>query len=270
MTELDDASLPVVDTERPSSARIYDYVLGGKDNYEVDRRAAEQVTAAFPTVRTAARHNRFFMQRAIQAVAETGVMQFLDIGTGIPTEPNLHQVAQSVVPEARVVYVDNDPIVLAHARALLTGTPEGRTTYISADLAEPEKILTSPQLSETLDLDSPVALSLVAVLHFLSDDRNPHGAVETLLEALAPGSFLIASHITTDFDPEGMAKALDVYRQSGVYAQARGREEFTRFFDGLELWEPGVVSVNRWRAGIRPPAWHDAQVNCWGAVGRKP
>ncbi|MDR7171678.1 SAM-dependent methyltransferase [Nocardia kruczakiae] len=258
------------DAEAPSSARIYDYALGGKDNYEVDRRALEQVMEGFPTVRIAARHNRQFMHRAVGVLADAGVKQFLDIGTGIPTEPNLHQVAQERAPEARVVYVDHDPVVLAHARALLAGSPEGRTTFIQADLTDPEAILSAPELHETLDLASPVALSLVAVLHFLSAEQNPAGVLKTLLDNLAPGSFVIASHITADLDPEGMDRALEMYRRSAVYAQARTRDEFAAFFDGLELLDPGVVAVNRWRPGIEPPSWLDKQVNCWGAVARKP
>ncbi|MCX0271753.1 SAM-dependent methyltransferase [Nocardia zapadnayensis] len=253
----------------PSSARIYDYVLGGKDHYPVDRDAAEKVVAAFPTVRVAARQNRNFMQRAVNEITAAGVTQFLDIGTGIPTEPNLHQVAQAAQPAARVVYVDNDPIVLAHARALLVGTSEGRTTYIDADLTDPAAILAAPQLCETLDLARPVALSLIAVLHFLTVEQDPYGVVATLVDALAPGSFVVASHITTALDPENMARALEVYRQSGVFAQSRSREEFARFFDGLELLEPGVVVANQWRPAGESPEWLDTQVNCWAGVARK-
>ncbi|MGY2006239.1 SAM-dependent methyltransferase [Nocardia gipuzkoensis] len=260
---------PIHDPSVPSSARIYDYVLGGKDHYQADRDAAEKVVAAFPTVRVAARQNRLFMHRAVNALTALGVTQFLDIGTGIPTEPNLHQVAQAPRPEARVVYVDNDPIVLSHARALLTGTPEGRTAYVDADLKDPAAILSAPALVETLDLTRPVALSLVAVLHFLSDEHKPYEIVEALLDALAPGSYLVVSHITTDLEPEIMSAALDVYRQSGVYAQARTRDEVARFFTGLELLDPGVVVANQWRPATESPAWLDAQVNCWSAVGRK-
>ncbi|MEU2104282.1 SAM-dependent methyltransferase [Nocardia sp. NPDC019255] len=260
---------PIHDASVPSSARIYDYVLGGKDHYQVDRDAAEKVIAAFPTSRVAARQNRQFMHRAVNALTELGVTQFLDIGTGIPTEPNLHQVAQAPTPEARVVYVDNDPIVLSHARALLTGTPEGRTAYVDADLKDPKAILSASELLETLDLERPVALSLVAVLHFLSDEDDPYGIVETLMDALAPGSFLVVSHITADLEPEMMTEALEVYRQSGVYAQTRTRDEFARFFTGLELLDPGIVVTNQWRPQGESPSWLDSQVNCWSAVGRK-
>lgn len=252
------------------TARVYDWWLGGSDNYEADRIAGARSEEVFPTVRVTARQNRDFMLRAARWLADRGIGQFLDIGTGIPTEPNLHQVAQERAPEARVVYVDNDPVVLAHARALLAGSPEGRTAYIQADLTDPEAILAASELRETLDLASPVALSLVAVLHFLSAEQNPAGVLKTLLDNLAPGSFVVASHITADLDPEGMDRALEMYRRSAVYAQARTRDEFAAFFDGLELLDPGVVAVNRWRPGIEPPSWLDAQVNCWGAVARKP
>ncbi|WP_039799738.1 SAM-dependent methyltransferase [Nocardia araoensis] len=260
---------PKHDASTPSSARIYDYVLGGKDHYQVDRDAAEKVIAAFPTTRVAARQNRHFMHRAVNALTAMGVSQFLDIGTGIPTEPNLHQVAQAPTPEARVVYVDNDPVVLSHARALLTGTPEGRTAYVDADLKDPEAILSAPELLETLDLTRPVALSLVAVLHFLNDEQDPYGIVGTLMSALAPGSFLVVSHTTADLEPEMMTNALEAYRQSGVYAQTRTKDEFARFFTGLDLLEPGVVVANQWRPQGESPAWLDKQVNCWSAVGRK-
>ena len=263
-------STSAAEPELPSSARIYDYALGGKDNYEVDRLALEKVMRTFPTLRTAARHNREFMHRAVDTLSEAGVRQFLDIGTGIPTEPNLHQVAQARSPESRVVYVDNDPVVVAHARALLGGAPEGRTAFVEADLNRPESILAVPEVVDTLDLNAPVALSLVAVLHFLSDEQDPAGVVKTLLDGLAPGSFVVASHITADLDPEGMEQAFEMYRQQAVYVQARSRDEVAALFDGLEILDPGIVTVNRWRPPIEPPAWLDAQINCYGVVARKP
>lgn len=270
MTEVDGGVRPGPDVQTPSSARIYDYVVGGKDHYQVDRDAAEKVMETFPTGRTAARQNRRFMHRAVNELAGLGVMQFLDIGTGIPTEPNLHQVAQAATPEARVVYVDHDPIVLTHARALLTGTREGVTSYIDADLTDPDQILSSPQLHETIDLDSPVALSMVAVLHFLSDAEDPYGVFTALVDALAPGSFVIATHITADLDPEGISRAMEMYRQSAVHVQTRTKDEFARFFTGLELLDPGLIAANRWRPTMPSPAWLDAQVNLWSAVARKP
>ncbi|ABW12495.1 protein of unknown function DUF574 [Parafrankia sp. EAN1pec] len=180
---------------------MYDYYLGGKDNFPADREAAEQVIGTFPSVRALARQNRSFMTRATRYLAgEMGIRQFLDIGTGIPTSPNLHEVAQSLVPAARVVYADNDPIVLAHARALLASSPQGRTVYLDADLRDPESILDSPQLRETLDLTQPVALSLVAILHFIKGDE-PYAIVRRLLDALPAGSYLVLTHGTADLDP---------------------------------------------------------------------
>ncbi|MCM6778246.1 SAM-dependent methyltransferase [Nocardia sp. CDC159] len=266
--------------QRPHSARMYDYFLGGKDNYQVDREYATQIQRVFPSVGVAARINRAFMHRATWYLAsQVGIRQFLDIGAGIPTEPNLHQVAQQIAPDARVVYVDNDPLVMAFAQALLRGTPQGRTAYVHADAADPESILTAPQLRETLDLDQPVALSLIAVLHFLPDDRDPYKAVSTLLDALAPGSYLVISHLTVDFDPDTVHRVVEVFRDGGVPFQARTRKEIGRFFSGLELVEPGIGAPHRWRP-IEPPCWLrpdidplgpglDERVNCCAAVARK-
>jgi SAM-dependent methyltransferase len=256
----------------PHTARMYDYYLGGKDNYEADRAAAEKVLQVWPGVRLAARKNREFMHRAVTYLAgEQGVTQFLDIGTGIPTRPNLHQVAQGVDPHARVVYVDHDPIVLAHARALLVGTPEGRTEYIDADVTEPRAILTAPKLHATLDLSRPVALSLLALLHFVPDSLDAYGIVATLLEPLASGSYLLLSHVTPDFDPAGVARAEEIYRQSGVEAQARTYAEFGKFFEGLELVEPGIVPPHRWRwHGVPASEDMDVAVTAYVAVARKP
>ncbi|MFR9774041.1 SAM-dependent methyltransferase [Nocardia sp. SC052] len=254
-------------------ARMYDYFLGGKDFYEADRAAAEQALQEFPAVRLTARTNREFMRHATRYLTEHGIRQFLDIGTGIPTEPNLHQVAQGLAPESRVVYVDNDPIVLAHARALLVSAAEGRTAYIQADVAEPEAILAAPQLRETLDLSQPVAVSLMAVLHFVSGDV--YDIVSTLMTSLVPGSYLAMSHVTTDFDagpedPEGMARLLRVYAERGIPVRPRTRAEVARFFEELELVDPGVEVIHRWRTtGIERPRSHDKKVSLYGAVGRK-
>lgn len=258
--------------DKPHSARLYDYFLGGKDNYEVDRIAAEEVRKIWPTIDVAARKNRGFMHTAARYLAyEKGVRQFLDIGTGIPTEPNLHQVVQDVAPESRVVYVDNDPIVLAHARALMHGTREGRTGYVDADVRRPQAILEAPELAKTLDMSKPIALSLIALLHFVTDDSEPYAIVKTLTDALAPGSFLVMSHVTADFDPRAVAKAVEIYNNSGVPAQARSKAEFARFFDGLELVEPGIVVPHRWHNnGVTPPASMDAHASLYAAVAGKP
>lgn len=255
-------------------ARMYDYFLDGKDYYEADRLAAEQALRDFPAVRLTARTNREFMRHATKFLSEQGVRQYLDIGTGIPTEPNLHQVAQEHAPDSRVVYVDNDPIVLAHARALLTSTPEGRTTYIQADAANPADILDAPELAATLDLSQPVAVSLMALLHFVPGDV--YEIVDTLMAPLAPGSYLAMSHVTTEFDegdndPEGMARLLQVYSDRGIPVQPRTRAQVERFFTGLELVEPGVEVIHRWRnQGVEHPRSHDKRVSLYGAVGRKP
>lgn len=261
-------------TDIPHPARMYDYFLGGKDSYDADREAAEKALREFPAVRLTARTNRDFMRHATRYLAGQGIRQYLDIGTGIPTEPNLHQVAQEFAPDARVVYVDNDPIVLAHARALLVGTREGRTAYLQADAADPRGILAAPELRETLDLSEPVAVSLMALLHFVPGDV--HEIVRTLMEPLAPGSYLGMSHVTTDFDdgpadPDGMARLLQVYLDRGIPVRPRSRAEIARFFDGLDLVEPGVEVIHRWRnTGIVPPRSHDKAVSLYGAVGRKP
>ena len=233
-----------IDTSRPQSARMYDYFLGGKDNYPVDWEAAEMVIALFPAVRHMARVNRDFMHRASRLLAGRGIRQFLDIGTGIPTRPNLHQVVQAIEPGARVVYADNDPIVLRHAEALLHSTPEGSTTYIQADVREPAKILAAAK--EVLDFEQPVALSLVALLHLVADEDDPRGIVGELVAALAPGSYLALSHATGDFDPETWERVVEVYRSGGTPAQVRSRDEFTAFFTGLELVDPGIELAARW------------------------
>ncbi|WP_261568997.1 SAM-dependent methyltransferase [Frankia gtarii] len=254
----------------PHSARMYDYYLGGKDNFPADRQAAEDALAVFPNALVMARQNRAFMVRVTSYLAgEVGVRQFLDVGTGIPTSPNLHEVVQGIAPESRVVYADNDPIVLTHARALLTSSPQGRTAYLDADLRDPARILTAPELRNTLDLTEPVALSLIAILHFVPDDADPYGIVRRLLDALPSGSFLALTHATADFDPAALELA-EKYREQGISAVARNRVEVARFFDGLELVDPGVQAVHHWRPDSTVPDLTDAQVSIYGALGRKP
>lgn len=260
-------------TDVAHPARMYDYFLGGKDSYEADRSAAEQALRDFPSVRLTARTNREFMRHATRYLAEQGIQQYLDIGTGIPTAPNLHQVAQEYAPESRVVYIDNDPIVLSHARALLVSAPEGRTAYIQADAADPSAIFAAPELGKTLDLSRPVAVSLMALLHFVPGDV--YGLVNSLMAPLAPGSYLAMSHVTTDFDdgaddPDGMGRLLQVYVDRGIPVRPRTRAEVERFFDGLEIVEPGVEVIHRWRnEGIEHPHNHDKRVSLYGAVGKK-
>ncbi|MDQ0905016.1 hypothetical protein QFZ22_001001 [Streptomyces canus] len=259
-----------IDTSRPHSARMYDYYLGGKDHFDVDKQAAETVAAAYPGIFTCARENRAFMHRATRVLArEHGIRQWLDIGTGIPTEPNLHQVAQSVVPEARVVYADNDPLVLRYAERLMRNTPEGRTTYIEADVNNPDALLNAPELAEVLDTRLPVALSLNALMHFVTDAQDPYGIVSRLLAELPSGSALALSHCTPDFDPETWQKVTDIYTNAGTPVQFRSQAEVARFFEGLDLLDPGVTVGHRWRADEESTA-SDAEVSLWTGVGIKP
>ncbi len=262
---------PEIDTTVAHPARRYDYWLGGKDNYPADRESGDTIADLFPTIRITAMENRRFMCRAVDYLTrQVGIRQFLDIGTGIPTSPNAHEVAQSIAPASRVVYVDNDPIVLVHARALLTSSPEGATAYLDADLRETDKILRHPDLLELLDLREPVALMLVAVLHFVKDADDPYGAVAQLVAAMPPGSYLVISHATNDHMPPATAAAVDAADNARrVPFQFRTREQFARFLDGLELLPPGIVSVSEWRADHEPqprPSVEDTAV--YGAVAR--
>jgi hypothetical protein len=253
------------------SARIYDYILGGKDNFAADRKAAEQLLGAVPNVFTAAKQNRAFLIRAgHHLAAEAGIRQFLDVGTGIPTHPNLHEVVQSVAPDSRIVYADNDPIVLAHARALLTSTPEGQTAYIDADLRNPKSILSSPELLSTLDLTKPVSLTVVAILHFVPDEHGTYGIIRELMDALPSGSYLTFTHLTADFASDQVERVCAIYRRQGIPIQPRSRDEIAQFFDGMELVEPGIQAIHRWRPdGAVPEGMTDEQVGGYAAMGRK-
>jgi hypothetical protein len=256
------------DTSVSHPARTYDYWLGGKDNYEADRRVGDLVSATQPGVRAAVRANRAFLRRAVEFLAgEAGVRQFLDIGTGLPTADNTHEVAQRIAPDSRIVYVDNDPIVLAHARALLTSTEQGATAYIQADARDPATIVS--EAAATLDLGQPVAVMLLAVLHFIRDEDDPGRIVTTVMDAMPPGSYLTISAATSDFDTETITRAAGTFNSQKVAAQfiLRTREQIARYFDGLELVDPGLVPLPQWRAVTAPDP---DLVAGYGAVARKP
>jgi hypothetical protein len=263
---------PEIDTSRPHSARMYDYFIGGKNHFAADRKTAREVLRHSPYVPTAARENRAFLGRVVRYLAaQAGVTQFLDIGTGLPTTNNVHEVAQRVDPSARVVYVDNDPLVLAHARALLTSAPEGRTAYIQADFRDPGAILANPATRDVLDFSKPVALMLVAILHFAPDEYRPAEAIATLLDALPSGSYLAASHLTTEYDQDATSAGQQVMRSAGIVMQKRDSGDFAKLaFTGLELVPPGVVLVSQWRRDATGPVPAPHEVNCYGGVGRKP
>jgi hypothetical protein len=268
---LDRDDLPGVDFSRPHSARMYDYYLGGKDNFAIDRETAELALRSWPGVRVAAQENRKFLARAVEYLAgEAGVRQFLDIGTGLPSANNVHEVAQKIAPESRVVYADNDPLVLVHAQALLRSAPAGRTAYINADLREPKKLLAHPVIREALDFSQPIALMLVAILHFISHEEDPARIVRTLMSGLPSGSYLVSSHVTPEFDPGGIGGLQATYRRGGVTAQVRTGAEFARVaFSGLELVEPGMTLASEWRATGDEPRPSAAEVSSYGAVARK-
>jgi SAM-dependent methyltransferase len=256
---------PLIDTSKAHSARVYNYILGGKDNYPVDREAADALLAAWPKLGTSMRSNRDTMRRMARWLAgEAGIRQFLDIGTGLPTAPNLHEVVQRVAPESRVVYVDNDPIVLAHARALLTSSPEGRTAFIDADMRDPEKVLRAPELRETLDLSRPVAVTVIAMLQFVEDAE---GLVRELTAALAPGSHLALTTATADLTPGEVTAMAEEYTRRDVPMYLRTRSEVEGLFTGLEMVDPGVVPMNRWRPDPGNDT-SDDDVNMYAGVGR--
>ena len=255
------------DTSVAHVARVYNYWLGGKDNFAADRAAGEQAIQAFPNIVLSARANRAFLARAVRFLAgEAGIRQFLDVGTGIPSASNTHEVAQSVAPESRIVYVDNDPIVLSHARALLASDPAGATDYIDADLHDPQQILASA--AQLLDFGRPVAVMLMAILQHLGDEDDPYKIVATLLGAMPPGSYLALSHPAKDLYSASMAKMADSLNQlMAEKVTHRDRPAVTRFFDGLELVEPGVVQASKWRPSSEVEAASPAAL--WAGVARK-
>ena len=255
-----------IDTKSPHPARRYNYWLGGKDHFAADRESGDAIAALFPTVRLAALENRNFMRRAVTFLSrEAGVRQFLDIGTGIPAPNNTHEIAQALAPESRVVYVDNDPIVLSHARALLNSSPEGATSYLEADVRDHERILSDTYLRSTFDFSEPVALLLIAILHFIAPTDDPYRVVSQLANALPAGSYLIISHATIDFAPP--QRASDGPTLGGFYT--RSKEEIAGFFDGMEIVPPGIVATPDWRPDSgSDPRTDPRDVHMYGAVGR--
>jgi hypothetical protein len=258
---------PTFDTSVAHVARVYNYWLGGKDNFAADRAAAEQAIAAFPDIVLSARANRAFLRRAVTYLVSAGVRQFLDIGTGIPTANNTHEVAQRLAPESRIVYVDNDPVVLAHARALLTSTPAGATSYIDADLRDARQILAGA--ADTLDFGQPVAIMLMAILQHLSDDDDPYGVITSLMAEVPAGSYLALSHPARDIHAAEMAEMAKRLNQMMAEAVTfRSQSEVAPFFSGLELVQPGMVNVPDWRPETADEAASPAAL--WGGVARKP
>lgn len=260
---------PEIDTTVVSPARIYDYWLGGNDNYAVDREAAEQVISIFPGIIPGVRANRAFLGRAVRyLVAEAGVRQFLDIGTGLPTENNTHEVAQAVAPDCRVVYVDNDPIVLVHARALLTSSEQGATAYLEADLRDPETIIRGA--AETLEFSEPIAVTLLMILMLVEEANDPYGLVSEFMAAVPSGSYLVISHPASDVDSGEIAQAYDRLneRMGGTQGTLRTRSEVSRFFEGLDMVEPGLVRLDRWPDADASDGGHE--IAAYAGVGRKP
>jgi hypothetical protein len=264
---VDKKILDRLNTKVAHPARIYDYLLGGKDNFAADREAAEALLEAAPKAVQAARSNRAFLERTVTYLTqEAGVRQFLDIGTGLPTANNTHEVAQRNIPDSRVVYVDNDPMVLLHAQTLLTSTEQGKTAYIDADIREPNKILS--QAADTLDFSQPVAVMYLSVLHFIPDENDPHRMVKTIVDAIPSGGYLVLTHASSDSKPE-VGEFARRYNERGSSAGTpRTRAECARFFDGLELIEPGLVPWPQWRPRSDQEA--SAYSMGWGGVGRKP
>ncbi|WP_430542565.1 SAM-dependent methyltransferase [Streptomyces iconiensis] len=259
-----------IDTTTPHPARMYDYYLGGRDNYEADREAAERVLGVLPDIRVTARSNRDFLHRAVRAAMDSGVRQVIDIGTGIPTSPNTHEVARQIAPDVRVAYVDNDPIVATYADAKLTNS--GNAGFVLADVREPGTVLDHPVIQRTIDFDQPVALMLVAVLHFITDAEDATGVVGALTERLPAGSHLILSHATADFhESRGFEQAAKVYNEESTSrAQWRGKEEIMTFFKGFELLEPGLVQLPLWRPEGPVPEGEELSHHMgYGGVGVK-
>ncbi|BCJ56102.1 hypothetical protein Asp14428_75770 [Actinoplanes sp. NBRC 14428] len=261
----DDDRLATLDTSVAHSARLWNYLLGGRDNFAADREAAEQVLAFMPELVQSARFNREFLGRAVRHLVGSGIRQFLDIGTGLPTADNTHEVAQASAAESRVVYVDNDPMVLVHARALLTSTPEGATDYVDADIRQTERILDTA--GQTIDFREPVAIMLLGILNFVPDDAEARRIVETLVSAVPAGSYLVLSHPTREVAPEAVDRAVQMWNAGGAAQMVvRDPADIATFFTGLELLDPGVVTCSQWR----PDGNDTTPASEYAGVARKP
>jgi hypothetical protein len=259
---------PKLDATRPSSARVWNYLLGGKDNFEIDRAVGDQIRASFPAIVVVAQEQRKFLSRGVTYLAgEAGIRQFLDIGSGLPTASNTHEIAQEKAPESRIVYVDSDPVAVLHARVMLQSAPEGRTAFFQADARDPALIL--EHAAETLDFRKPVAVILFGVLHFVPDEDEVAGIVAALSAAIAPGSHLAISHLASDIEPDTVTRFVDSMAENGFPRIAlRDRAQVVGQFAGLDLLDPGVVPVSRWRPDTDAEA--GAITVLWGGVARKP
>jgi hypothetical protein len=260
---------PKIDTSIPHRARVYDYWLGGKDNFEADRKVAIATATASPGVVQGARDNHAFLGRAVRYIAEQGVAQFLRLSTDITAHGNVHEVAQAVNPAARIAYVDDDPIVMAHARALLRGTPAGKIAYIEADLREPDTVLGHPDVCATIDFAQPVGLVIVGTLMFVDDSADPFGMVRRFTDAIAPGSYLAISHVTADFNPEAVNASARAYNTGPVKFTPRSGAQIARFFEGFTVVEPGLVKVFDWRPDETVVPAERTAGGAYGAVGVK-
>jgi hypothetical protein len=257
-----------IDTTTAHTARVYDYFLGGKDNFPADREAAELILRSNPGMRDTCREQRGYLRRAVRHLTRLGIRQFVDIGTGLPTQENTHEVAQAIAPETRVAYLDNDPIVLAHARVLMADRHHGRTVFIHADAREPERLLADPALVDLIDFDEPVAVLLVGLLHFLPDHEQPGVIVKTLLDAVPSGSYLVISHGTADHAPDIGRATQAAYQSSSMPCRVRTREEVMEILGDVELLEPGLVLLADWHPD--EPVSENAQNITYAAVGKKP
>jgi SAM-dependent methyltransferase len=267
-TRIAEGWLPTeIDTTVAHTARVYDYFLGGKDNFQADRGAAAKILRSNPGMRETCREQRDFLRRAVRYLTKAGIRQFIDVGTGLPTQENTHEVAQAIAPETRVAYLDNDPIVLAHARVLMADRNHGRTIFLHADVREPERLLADRALRDLIDFDEPVAILIVGLLHFLPDEEDPASIIKILLDATVPGSYLAISQGTPDYAPQIGKSVQAAYQSSSMPCRVRTRDETMPLLSGVELVDPGLVLLAEWHPD--GPVPDDRQQITYAAVGRK-